>query len=202
MATDQASDPTVQTLKTMDTGLRLEEVAFGDTGATLLCDISTGQPRPVVPVSWRGPVFEAVHGLSHPGRKPSVRLVAAKFVWHGLRKDVKASPASIPRLHLPLHHGGQDDPLAGGSPPLLNASADLARAFIGAWVVRFGTPSDLSSDRGPQFTSELWSAVAEGLGVKLHRTTAYHPQANGLCERFHRSMKAALRASLKDRQLA
>ncbi|KAJ8410267.1 hypothetical protein AAFF_G00202480 [Aldrovandia affinis] len=77
-------------------------------------------------------------------------------------------------------------------------SADLARAFIGTWVVRFGTPSDLSSDRGPQFTSELWSAVAEGLGVKLHRTTAYHPQANGLCERFHRSMKAALRASLKD----
>ena len=40
--------------------------------------------------------------------------------------------------------------------------------------------------------------MAEGLGVKLHRTTAYHPQANGLCERFHRSMKAALRASLKD----
>lgn len=34
--------------------------------------------------------------------------------------------------------------------------------------------------------------------MKLHRTTAYHPQANGLCERFHRSLKAALRASLKD----
>ena len=74
----------------------------------------------------------------------------------------------------------------------------MARAFIGTWVARFGTPSDLSSDRGSQFTSELWNAVAEGLGVKLHRTTAYHPQANGLCERFHRSMKAALRASLKD----
>ena len=74
----------------------------------------------------------------------------------------------------------------------------LARAFNGTSVARFGTPSDLSSDRGPQLTSELWNAVAEGLGVKLHRTTAYHPQANGLCERFHRSMKAALRASLKD----
>ena len=74
----------------------------------------------------------------------------------------------------------------------------MAREFIGTWVVRFGTPSDLSSDRGSQFTSELWKAVAEGLGVKLHRTTPYHPQANGLCERFHRSMKAALRASLKD----
>ena len=74
----------------------------------------------------------------------------------------------------------------------------MARAFIGTWVARFGTPSDLSWDRGSQFTSELWNVVAEGLPVKLHCTTAYHPQANGLCERFHRSMKAALRASLKD----
>ncbi|KAA0718582.1 hypothetical protein E1301_Tti013162 [Triplophysa tibetana] len=75
-------------------------------------------------------------------------------------------------------------------------SAEVARAFIMAWVARFGTPSDLSSDRGPQFTSELWTAVAEVLGVKLHHTTAYNPQSNGLCERFHRDIKAALRASL------
>ena len=83
-------------------------------------------------------------------------------------------------------------------PLSLTAASDVARAFIGTWVARFGTPSDLSSDRGSQFTSELWNAVAEGLGVNLHRTTAYHPQANGLCERFHRSMKAALRTSLRD----
>ena len=78
------------------------------------------------------------------------------------------------------------------------APSDVARAFIGTWVARFGTPSDLSSDRGSQFTLELWNAVAAGLGVKLHRTTAHHPQANGLCERFHNSMKAALRAGLTD----
>ena len=46
---------------------------------------------------------------------------------------------------------------------------DLARAFIAVWVSRYGTPADLSSDRGPQFTSELWATVAENLGVKLHR---------------------------------
>ena len=78
------------------------------------------------------------------------------------------------------------------------ASSNVARAFIGTWVACFGAPSDLSSDCGSQFTSELWNAVAGGLGVRLHRTTAYHPQANGLCERFHRSMKAALRAGLTD----
>ncbi len=33
-------------------------------------------------------------------------------------------------------------------------------------------------------------------GTKLHQTTAYHPQANGLVERFHRHLKSALKAHL------
>ena len=32
------------------------------------------------------------------------------------------------------------------------------------------------------------------LGTKRSRTTAYHPQANGMVERFHRQLKAALKA--------
>ena len=31
------------------------------------------------------------------------------------------------------------------------------------------------------------------LGSKRSRTTAYHPQANGMVERFHRQLKAALK---------
>lgn len=238
MAADQTTDPSVQALKSADSGLCLEDVVFGDAGATLLCDTSTGQPRPVVPANWRRPVFEAVHSLSHPGRMPSVRLVAAKFVWRGLKKDVRSwvdtcvacqrakvhrhTKAPLEQFLVPerrFDHVNVD--LVGPLPsshgcthlltmvdrttrwpeavPLASTSAaDVARAFVGTWVARFGTPSDISSDRGSQFTSELWNAMAGGLGVKLHRTTAYHPQANGLCERFHRSMKAALRASLTD----
>ncbi|GFN81499.1 Pol polyprotein [Plakobranchus ocellatus] len=67
---------------------------------------------------------------------------------------------------------------------------------MGGWISCFGIPEDLSSDRGSQFTSALWTEIARRLGVKAHRTTAFHPQAKGMVERFHRTLKAALKARL------
>lgn len=72
-----------------------------------------------------------------------------------------------------------------------------AQAFVEHWVARYGVPLHMTSDQGPQFTSRLWSACAESLGVQLHRTSAYHPQANGMVERWHRSLKSSLRARLQ-----
>ncbi|KAJ8416738.1 hypothetical protein AAFF_G00326160 [Aldrovandia affinis] len=88
MATDQASDPDVQAYRMATTSLQLTDVSYEGAGDLLLCDISTGQPCPVIPESWRRQVFNAIHVISHPSRKPSQRLVAARFVWHGLQKDV------------------------------------------------------------------------------------------------------------------
>ena len=72
----------------------------------------------------------------------------------------------------------------------------LARALLQNWVSRFGTPEHITSDRGSQFTSILWSKLSILLGTELHHTTSYHPQANRMVERFHRDMKAALRSWL------
>jgi hypothetical protein len=55
-------------------------------------------------------------------------------------------------------------------------------------------PSCITSDRGPQFTSSLWSALCSLLSIRQSLSPAYHPQANGLVERFHRRLKDALRA--------
>ena len=60
------------------------------------------------------------------------------------------------------------------------------------WISRFGIPSHITSDRGSQFTSRLWLGIAKSLGYTLHHTTAYHPQANGMVERFNRNLKEAL----------
>jgi cleavage and polyadenylation specificity factor subunit 1 len=73
----------------------------------------------------------------------------------------------------------------------------IANAFFGTWVARFGVPLQLVTDRGPQFESALFRQLASLLGFERLRTTAYHPQSNGLIERTHRTLKAALRAATR-----
>ena len=77
--------------------------------------------------------------------------------------------------------------------PLAAATAvDCAKALIRSWISRFGTPQDITTDQGPQFTSALWSELMSALGVKTLRTTSYHPQCNGMVERVHRVLKERL----------
>lgn len=68
----------------------------------------------------------------------------------------------------------------------------VAMALYSGWIARFGTPETLTSDQGRQFESDLFRELTRLLGVHHIHTTAYHPQANGLVERFHRTLKAAL----------
>ena len=203
---------------------------------TLLCDVSTGQPRPIVPENWRRKLFDVIHGLSHPSIRTTRKLLTSKCVWHGLNKQlISWARACIPcqqskisrhvraplaRFEVPQRrftHINLD--LVGPLPasqeytylltivdrstrwpeatPLSDISAQTcAKALVANWVARFGLPSDITSDRGAQFTSALWGRMAELLGTKLHHTTAYHPQANGTVGRFHRHLKSALSARL------
>jgi len=75
-------------------------------------------------------------------------------------------------------------------------AAAVADALVSGWIARFGVPTDLTSDRGVQFSSEVWAALMSRLQIRHHLTTAYHPQSNGLVERSHRQLKDALRSRL------
>ena len=57
----------------------------------------------------------------------------------------------------------------------------------------FGIPEDIVSDRGPQFTSQVWTAFFERLGVSVSLTSGYHPQSNGQCERVNQELNKFLR---------
>ena len=78
--------------------------------------------------------------------------------------------------------------------PLKSITAScVVEAFYKNWVARFGIPDILVTDQGSQFESRLFNEVCSQLGIKHRRTTAYHPAANGLVERVHRTFKNCLR---------
>ena len=52
-------------------------------------------------------------------------------------------------------------------------AADCAQALLQGWVSRFGVPAAVTSDRGAQFTSEVWAELCALLGVQHRQTTAY-----------------------------
>lgn len=236
LARAQTESPEIQAARTSITSLRLRDVRFTSSGPSLLCDVSNGHPRPVIPTSHRRLVFDAVHGLSHPGRRATRKLMAERFVWHRMSSDVKqwcrdcmacqsskvqshvkSKVQHIPIPDAPFRHVHIDIvgplPVSGGFSHLLTVmdrysrwpevfplqsttSAVCAQQFLLGWVARYGLPVHISSDRGPQFISSLWEHMAQTLGIKVRRTTAYNPEANGLLERWHRSLKSSLRARL------
>ena len=82
--------------------------------------------------------------------------------------------------------------LAGGD-PLTDITADtVASAFYTHWVARFGAPRTITTDQGSQFEAALFKALSNLVGTNRTRSSPYHPAANGLVERWHRSLKAAL----------
>ena len=73
-------------------------------------------------------------------------------------------------------------------------ASTVVQAFIDQWIANFGVPATLTTDRGAQFESRLFSEFCRRFGIRRLRTTAYHPAANGMVERFHRQLKSALRS--------
>jgi len=77
--------------------------------------------------------------------------------------------------------------------PLRNISAEtVVKNLITHWISRYGIPKSIISDRGTQFESLLFNELSKQLGIKHLSTTAYHPQTNGMVERFHRTLKTSL----------
>ena len=68
----------------------------------------------------------------------------------------------------------------------------IAKLLVEEIISRHGVPRELLSDRGTNFLSKLMQEVCGVMGVNKVNTTAYHPQGDGLVERFNRTLQDML----------
>lgn len=65
--------------------------------------------------------------------------------------------------------------------------------FLKSIIQEHGPPDHLVTDNGPQFKSSIFTEYLELIGTKHHTTCEYHPQANGMDERFNATLLKLIR---------
>ncbi|KAI2655590.1 Transposon Tf2-6 polyprotein [Labeo rohita] len=77
--------------------------------------------------------------------------------------------------------------------PKLPTARETADLLVQHVFRLHGIPLDIVSDRGPQFTSQVWKAFCHALGATVSLSSGFHPQSNGQAERVNQELEAALR---------
>nr|XP_027227085.1 uncharacterized protein LOC113819048 [Penaeus vannamei] len=70
---------------------------------------------------------------------------------------------------------------------------NVVKALI-IFFTQVGLPTVIQSDQGSNFTSRLYEQVMKSLGIQQCRSTVYHPQSQGVVERFHYTLKTMIKA--------
>ncbi|XP_025997554.2 uncharacterized protein LOC113005865 [Solenopsis invicta] len=184
LASRQKEDEELQHLLASDkSSLKLKKFVWGSSNSELYCELSREAIRPYIPVSLRKQIFDLFHNPAHPSAKVTDCIIRQRYIWPNLHRDVALWANNCIDCQ-------QSKPEAI---PLADISAQtVAKAFHDHWITRFGAPQTLTTDQGTQFESQLFAALLSLVGCKRVRPTAYHSASNGMIERWHRSLKAAL----------
>ena len=232
LAQNQQNDEELANLLQSNSSLEFKQCNLPNSKHSIYCDVSTPKIRPYIPQQLRREVFNTIHNLSHPSHKTTRKLIADRFVWPSMNRDITSWSKSCLACQSSKISRHTKSPVGNFEPssrrfadvhvdivgPLPQSegyryiltiidrftrwpeaipleditSSTVSTAFLSGWVSRFGCPDNIFTDRGAQFTSSTFKETTKFLGSNLKHTTAYHPQCNGMVERFNRTLKSAL----------
>lgn len=78
--------------------------------------------------------------------------------------------------------------------PLRNLKSKAVVKELIKFCSTFGLPKIIQTDRGTNFTSKMFEQILKGLGINHQLSSAYHPESQGVIERFHQTLKTMLRS--------
>ena len=81
-------------------------------------------------------------------------------------------------------------------------AATVAKVLVEEVILQYGAPSILLTDLGSNFTSNLLREIADYWGIKRSFTTPYHPQCDGMVERFNRTLATMISTLLESTKRA
>lgn len=76
----------------------------------------------------------------------------------------------------------------------------VADVIVREVVPRFAVPSVIHSDQGKQFEGHLFTEMCKLLSIKKTRTAPYHPQSDGMVERFNKTLARMLKTYVDEHQ--
>ena len=82
-----------------------------------------------------------------------------------------------------------------------SGTAEQVASFVLQQIIgNHGCPEIIQSDRGANFTGEVFQNLMKKLGINHHLSTPGHPQSQGSLERTHSYLKAAISMYVSDHQ--
>ena len=73
----------------------------------------------------------------------------------------------------------------------------VASILVQEFICHFGVPECIHTDQGHNFEANLIKEICKVLDIKKTRTSPYHPQSDGMIERFNRTLLSMLSTALE-----